>query len=85
MDIYNGDYIEEFGRREGWPEEYLRKNRETNELQRQAFRKTVQAGVNIGFGTDSGVIPHGTNTRQFAYMPTWCAPSSRPPWRRAPS
>ena len=30
MDIYNGDYIEEFGRREGWPEEYLRKNRETH-------------------------------------------------------
>ena len=68
MDIYNGDYIEEFGRREGWPEEYLRKNLETTELQRQAFRKAVQAGVHIGFGTDSGVIPHGTNARQFAYM-----------------
>lgn len=68
MDIYNGDYIEVFGRREGWPEEYLRKNLETTELQRQAFRKAVHSGVRIGFGTDSGVIPHGTNARQFAYM-----------------
>jgi imidazolonepropionase-like amidohydrolase len=27
----------------------------------------VKAGVPIAFGTDSGVIPHGTETRQFAY------------------
>ena len=25
-------------------------------------------GVKIGFGTDSGVYPHGLNGRQFAYM-----------------
>ncbi|HSC06335.1 MAG TPA: amidohydrolase family protein, partial [Steroidobacteraceae bacterium] len=25
-DIYNGDYMEEVGTRDGWPEEYLRKN-----------------------------------------------------------
>jgi len=68
MDIYNGDYIEEIGRKQGWPAEYLRKNLETTELQRQAFRKAVAAGVNIGFGTDAGVFPHGLNARQFAYM-----------------
>ena len=27
-DIYNGDYIDEVGTRDGWPEETLRKNRE---------------------------------------------------------
>lgn len=68
MDIYNGDYIDEIGTKEGWPEEYLRKNRETTETQRAAFRRAVQLGVKIGFATDAGVYPHGLAARQFAYM-----------------
>ncbi len=68
MDIFNGDYIEEVGTREGWPAEYLRKNRETTDIQREGFSKAVRLGVKIGFGTDSGVYPHGLNARQFAYM-----------------
>ena len=67
-DVYNGDYIEEVGRKDGWSEEILRKNRETTQTQRDGFAKAVSAGVRIGFGTDSGVYPHGTNARQFAYM-----------------
>jgi imidazolonepropionase-like amidohydrolase len=67
-DIYNGDYIASEGRRQGWPEEYLRKNDETTEAQRQGFRKAVAAGVHIAFGTDSGVYPHGDNARQLPYM-----------------
>jgi imidazolonepropionase-like amidohydrolase len=67
-DIYNGDYIEETGTREHWPEEILRKNRETTQTQRDGFAKAVKAGVNIAFGTDAGVYPHGDNARQFAYM-----------------
>jgi imidazolonepropionase-like amidohydrolase len=68
MDIYNGDYIAEEGRKQGWPAEYLRKNDETTEAQRQGFAKAVKAGVKIGYGTDAGVYPHGLNARQFAYM-----------------
>ena len=68
MDVFNGDYIDEVGTREGWPEEYLRKNRETTEVQREGFAKAVKMGVRIGFGTDAGVYPHGLNARQFAYM-----------------
>jgi imidazolonepropionase-like amidohydrolase len=67
-DIYNGDYTEEVGTRDGWSEEILRKNRETTDLQRANFTKAVKAGVRIGFGTDSGIYPHGDNARQFAYM-----------------
>jgi imidazolonepropionase-like amidohydrolase len=67
-DIYNGDYIDEIGRRDGWPEEILRKNDETTDIQRQGFQRAVRAGVRIAFGTDSGVYPHGQNARQFAYM-----------------
>jgi len=68
MDIYNGDYIADVGRREKWPENYLRKNDETTEAQRAGFRKAVKAGVRLSFGTDAGVYPHGENARQFAYM-----------------
>jgi imidazolonepropionase-like amidohydrolase len=67
-DIYNGDYIEEIGRRDHWSEEILRKNRETTQRQRDGFAKAVKAGVRIAYGTDSGVYPHGDNARQFAYM-----------------
>jgi imidazolonepropionase-like amidohydrolase len=68
MDIYNGDYIDDIGTREKWPEEYLRKNRETTDVQRARFTQAVKMGVPIAYGTDSGVYPHGHNAKQFAYM-----------------
>jgi imidazolonepropionase-like amidohydrolase len=68
MDIYNGDYIEDIGTKEKWPEEYLRKNRETTDVQRERFTKAVKLGVKLAYGTDSGVYPHGGNAKQFAYM-----------------
>jgi imidazolonepropionase-like amidohydrolase len=67
-DIYNGDYIDEIGRRDGWTQEIMRKNTETTQRQRDGFAKAAKAGVRIAFGTDSGVYPHGDNARQFAYM-----------------
>jgi len=68
MDIYNGDFIDEVGRKEGWPADILRKNVETTDAQREGFRKAVKAGVKLAFGTDAGVYPHGKNARQFKYM-----------------
>ena len=68
MDVYNGDYIDTEGRQANWPEEFLRKNIETTEIQRQAFTKAVAAGVPIVFATDAGVFPHGLNARQFPIM-----------------
>jgi imidazolonepropionase-like amidohydrolase len=68
MDVYNGDYIATEGRRNGWPEEFLRKNDETTAAQRSVFRKALAAGVPIVFATDAPVCPHGTNARQFAVM-----------------
>jgi len=68
MDIYNGDYISTVGKEENWPEEFLRKNRETTDEQRSSFTKAHQAGVRIVYGTDAGVYPHGDNAKQFSYM-----------------
>jgi imidazolonepropionase-like amidohydrolase len=68
MDIYNGDWIEEVGTKQGWPAEYLRKNRETTDVQRAGFAAAVKAGAKITFGTDAAVYPYGLGARQFAYM-----------------
>ena len=68
MDIYNGDWIEEIGTKQGWPAEYLRKNRETTDVQRQGFAAAVKAGAKLTFGTDAAVYPYGLGGRQFAYM-----------------
>jgi imidazolonepropionase-like amidohydrolase len=68
MDVYNGDYIDTEGRKQGWPEEFLRKNIETTEAQRQGFTAAHAAGVAIVYGTDAAVYPHGLNARQFPIM-----------------
>lgn len=68
MDIYNGDWIDEVGTKQGWPAEYLRKNRETTDVQRQGFAAAVKAGAKLTFGTDAAVYPYGLGGRQFAYM-----------------
>jgi imidazolonepropionase-like amidohydrolase len=67
-DVYNGDYIAQTGREQGWRADVLAKNDETTHTQRQAFTKCLAAGVRIAFGTDSGIYPHGLNARQFAYQ-----------------
>ena len=68
MDIYNGTWFTEVGRKEGWPEEYLRKGDETTAVQRSGFQAAVKAGAKMTFGTDAAVYPYGLGGRQFAYM-----------------
>ncbi len=68
MDIYNTDYTQSQGARNGVLEENLRKDREIAQVQRDNFRKAVRAGVKMIFGTDAGVYPHGDNARQFKIM-----------------
>ncbi len=68
MDVYNGDYTDTEGRRQHWPEEFLRKNFESTEAQRQRFTAAHAAGVALIFGTDASVYPDGLNARQFPIM-----------------
>jgi imidazolonepropionase-like amidohydrolase len=67
-DVYNGDYIAQTGREQGWRADVLAKNDQTTLAQREGFTKCLAAGVRIAFGTDSGIYPHGLNARQFAYQ-----------------
>jgi imidazolonepropionase-like amidohydrolase len=68
MDIYNTEYTQAEGKKNGVLEDNLRKDREIADVQRENFRKAHRAGVGMIFGTDAGVYPHGDNARQFAVM-----------------
>jgi imidazolonepropionase-like amidohydrolase len=68
MDIYNTDYTQAEGKKNGVLEENLKKDRDIGEIQRQNFRKALKAGVKMIFSSDAGVYPHGTNAKQFAVM-----------------
>jgi imidazolonepropionase-like amidohydrolase len=68
MDIYNTDYTQSEGAKNGVLEDNLRKDREIGEIQRQNFKRAHAAGAKMIYGTDAGVYPHGQNGRQFAVM-----------------
>jgi hypothetical protein len=68
-DIYNGDYIDSVGKRDGWPAEVLRKNTAPTETQRTG-REVNRYGIamarygraNAG-GTDSRLPPQQGHRR----------------------
>lgn len=68
MDIYNTEYTQAEGARNGVLEDNLRKDREIAQIQRDNFRRAVRAGVRMIFGSDAGVMPHATAVGQFRYM-----------------
>ena len=71
MDIYNTDYTQAEGKKNGVLEDSMRKDREIGQLQRDNFRKAYKAGVRMIFGTDAGVMPHWLAARQFGTMVTY--------------
>ncbi len=68
MDIYNTDYTQAEGAKNGVLEDNLRKDREIAQIQRDNFRKAHKAGVKMVFGSDAGVMPHGDVGKQFKTM-----------------
>jgi imidazolonepropionase-like amidohydrolase len=71
MDVYNDDYIVSEYTRLGYPEKIIEKERRIGRQQRENFRRAVEAGVKIAYGTDAGVYPHGGNAKQFVKMVEW--------------
>jgi len=68
MDIYNTEYTQSEGPKRGELEEFLRKDREVAQAQRDNFRKAVQMGIKLTMGTDTGVHPHKDAPKQLATM-----------------
>jgi len=68
MDIYDEECIQEAGQNGRMPKDFLEHDAALGQIQRDNFRKAVQAGVKMSFGTDAGVCPYGISARQFAFM-----------------
>lgn len=68
MDIFNTEYTQAEGAKNGVLEDNLRKDREVAQIQRDNFRKAHKAGVKMVFGSDAGVMPHGQVGGQFKTM-----------------
>jgi len=68
MDIYNSEYTQAEGPKRGELEEFLQKDRDIAQIQRENFRRAVRKGIKLTMGTDSGVHRHGDNPKQLAWM-----------------
>lgn len=68
MDIYNTEYTQAEGAKNGVLEDNLRKDREVAQIQRDNFRKAHKAGVKMVFASDAGVMPHADVGKQFRVM-----------------
>jgi imidazolonepropionase-like amidohydrolase len=66
--VYVGDSVEKFGKQWNLPEKLLEKARMINTRKREGYRKAIQAGVKIAYGTDAGVFPHGMNAADFPLL-----------------
>lgn len=73
MDIYNTDYTQAEGKKNGVLEENMQKDRDIGLIQRQNYQKALKAGVKMIYSTDAGVYPHGDNAKQLATMVQWGA------------
>jgi len=68
MDIYDEECIEADAKAGTIPMDFIAHDAELGRIQRESFRKAVQAGVKMSFGTDAGVCPYGQDAMQFAFM-----------------
>jgi imidazolonepropionase-like amidohydrolase len=70
-DIYNTEYTLAFGAANGVPEANINKEKQVSQAQRDSFRKAVNAGAKMVFGSDAAIYPHGDNGKQFSRMVTF--------------
>ena len=68
MDIYDEECIQADAAKGNIPSDFLQHDAELGRIQRDNFRKAVNAGVKMSFGTDAGVCPYGVAARQFSFM-----------------
>jgi len=63
---YTNKYILERGAAGGYQDYQIEKSRQVYELKVASLKKAIAAGLQVAYGTDAGVQPHGLNGRQFA-------------------
>jgi imidazolonepropionase-like amidohydrolase len=63
--LYVGEAVREQGAALNIPEPEIKRSRDLGARRTASFRKALQAGLPIPFGTDAGVFPHGQNAREL--------------------
>lgn len=64
-----GKYVAEKAKVKGYyPDIIIPKIDRVNTTLKKTFTMVAKSGVNIAFGTDAGVFPHGDNAKEFRYM-----------------
>jgi imidazolonepropionase-like amidohydrolase len=67
--IIAGRYVMEMAATPGYfPPQVATKAMQVGPVIQATAGKAYKAGVNIAFGTDAGVYPHGQNAKEFGYM-----------------
>ncbi|SMO85793.1 amidohydrolase family protein [Gracilimonas mengyeensis] len=67
--ISAGKWVAEKAKIDGYyPELVVPKALEIGPKIQNTFKQAYEYGVNIAFGTDAGVFPHGMNGKEFRYM-----------------
>jgi len=63
--LYVGVIVPRDGAALGIPQEQIDRSTEMMRYRNATFRRAVEAGLTVGFGTDAGVFEHGDNAREF--------------------
>jgi len=64
-----GKYVAEKAKVKGYyPDIIIPKIEKVDAILKETFTMVAKSGVNIAFGTDAGVFPHGENAKEFRYM-----------------
>jgi len=63
--LYTSTVIARQGREAGIPESEILRSKMISDTKDLGFRRALAAGLPIGFGSDSKVIPHGENAMEF--------------------
>ena len=66
--LYVGDYLLSEGNAKNLPKQLQDKAKFIAPKMKESFKKAVNAGINIAFGTDAGVFEHGTQAKEFSVM-----------------
>jgi len=64
--LYASEIIQTEGAQHGIPESEIARDRELRDMEIAGFKRALTAGLPIGLGTDSAVIPHGDNAKELA-------------------
>jgi imidazolonepropionase-like amidohydrolase len=68
--LYTSEVIQAQGKLHGIPESEIERDRKLHDAEIAAFKRALAAGLPIGMGTDSSVIPHGDNAKELALRVT---------------